>query len=161
MSQHGEPAEIAELICRLDLQPHPEGGYFRELFRSSQPVFSSRVQADRAAMTHIYFLLATGQHSRFHQVAHEELWHFYAGDPLHLLLFDGQQLHSHRLDGERNHCLLVPAGYFQAAETTGRYSLVGCTVAPGFDFADFHFLADQPGSAARLRQLTDDGERFL
>ena len=134
-----------EWISRLKLQPHPEGGFFRETFRSKISVQSPRANAKRAAVTDIYFLLRRDQFSRFHKVAHDEIWNFYDGDPLQLFDYDPETQHL-------SSCLLgpppagdsfkyvIPGGHWQAAEPTGEFALVGCTVAPGFDFEDFSFL---------------------
>jgi len=143
--------QAQQLIDRLDLQPHPEGGYFREVYRTDLQVHSSAVEQSRAALTDIYFLLPAGQVSRWHRVAHTELWNFYAGAPLqlHQLSPDFSNYSSRLLDPQVvqfKH--LVPAGYWQAAETEGEFSLVGCSVAPGFDFNDFCLLKELPESAA-------------
>ena len=102
----------------------------------------------RPALTTIYFLLLKGQHSRWHRVASDEAWHFYEGDPLAVYWIDGRDgVHEEGL-GSKNGCHLcvVPAGCWQAARPRGEYSLVGCTVGPGFDFQDFEMIA--PGSEA-------------
>ncbi len=130
-----------ELIERLGLRPHPEGGFFKEVYRSPNKVYSSQVQAERNAVTEIYFLLCKGQVSRFHSVKHDEFWHFFEGDPLRLISGKEGTLNEVLLSPNyMNFQALVEAQDWQAAETTGAYSLVGCTVAPGFDFADFRFL---------------------
>lgn len=127
------PAEIVQL---LDLAPHPEGGHFRETFRDRAP------GAERDHSTAIYFLLAAGEVSAWHRVAQAEVWHWYAGAPLALTISEnGHDAHSHRLGpnlvaGERPQAV-VPPGAWQTAESLGRWTLVGCTVAPGFDFRDF------------------------
>lgn len=126
----------AEIVDLLGLAPHPEGGHFRETFRdAAQP-------AGRAASTAIYFLLARGERSRWHRVDAVEVWHWYAGSPLRLeIAADGEAAHTIRLGpdlavGERPQAV-VPAGAWQAAETLGDWTLVGCTVAPGFLFDRF------------------------
>jgi predicted cupin superfamily sugar epimerase len=135
-----------ELIKQLNLSPHPEGGYFKEVYRSEQIVVSPVNNEQRNAVTDIYFLLCTGQVSRFHKVLHDEIWNFYEGDPLKLIEVDAESMEvSEVILGDKDsvqykHC--IKADNWQAAETTGEYSLVGCTVAPGFDFADFSFLSD-------------------
>ena len=131
-----------QLIRDLELQPHPEGGHYAEVHRS-------------AASTSIYFLLASGEVSRWHRVVSEEIWHFYEGSPLELLQLtpDGADLERIVLglpsDRERPvHC--VPPGYWQAARSRGAFTLVGCTVAPPFQFADFSLLKDSPELAAAI-----------
>ena len=126
----------ADIIARLELQPHPEGGHYRETFRDS------RTDADgRAHSTAILFLLARGERSHWHRIDAVEIWHYYAGSALTLHIADDGGRRSGRLGpdlaaGETPHAI-VPAQAWQAAETTGDWTLVGCTVAPGFDFAKF------------------------
>lgn len=137
-----------ELIRELGLNPHPEGGYFREVFRSSHKVKPLDERPERSALTTIYFLLLKDQHSRWHRVASDEAWHFYEGDPLMVYWIDGQEgVHEEMLaSGPSNGrpLCVVPAGCWQAAKPRGEYSLVGCTVGPGFDFEDFKMIS--PGS---------------
>lgn len=126
----------ADIISRLDLKPHPEGGHYRETFRDTR-----LVDGRRAASTAIYFLLARGERSHWHRVDAAEVWHYYAGDTLLLDIADdvGQRtimLGSNLNAGELPQAV-VPAFAWQAAQTTGDWTLVGCTVAPGFDFAAF------------------------
>jgi predicted cupin superfamily sugar epimerase len=138
-----------ELIRELGLNPHPEGGYFREVFRSSHKVKPLDERPERSALTTIYFLLLKDQHSRWHRVASDEAWHFYEGDPLMVYWIEGQAgVHEELLaSGPSNGrpLCVVPAGCWQAAKPRGEYSLVGCTVGPGFDFEDFKMIS--PGSA--------------
>jgi predicted cupin superfamily sugar epimerase len=124
----------ADIIALLDLAPHPEGGHYRQTFRD-------RVEsAGRAASTAIYFLLARGERSRWHRVDAAEAWHYYAGDPLELEISpDGKtpvELGSDLAAGERPQAV-VPAHAWQAAVSLGDWTLVGCTVAPGFLFSRF------------------------
>jgi predicted cupin superfamily sugar epimerase len=118
--------EVARL---LDLAPHPEGGRFRETFRD-------------AGSTAIYFLLAAGETSRWHRVDKAELWHWYAGAPLELRIGRSvARLGPDLAAGERPQAA-VPAGAWQAARSLGAWTLVGCTVAPPFDFAGFELGAE-------------------
>ncbi len=149
-------ARAAELIATLDLRPHPEGGYYREIFRSGAQVTPGDGRGSRAALTTIYFLLPEGTASRWHRVSSDEVWHLYEGGPMELLELgpDGHELVRHRLapvggDGAPVHT--VAAGRWQAARPLAGYVLVGCTVGPGFDFADFRLLADDPARAAVVR----------
>jgi predicted cupin superfamily sugar epimerase len=128
-----------ELIETLALQPHPEGGWYRQVYRSEEKVTRLRDGAERAALTTIYFLLVEGTYSAWHRVASDEVWHFYEGDALELLIRDTPAVH---LDAA-NRVHVIPAGVWQAARPLGAYTLVGCTVGPGFDFADFEM---QPGT---------------
>lgn len=125
-----------DMIAQLGLSPHPEGGHYRETFRDS------RSDADsRAASTAILFLLARGERSDWHRIDAVEIWHFYSGSPLHLEIAgkDGRRtvrLGPDIMAGETPQAV-VPSGAWQAASTTGDWTLVGCTVAPGFDYAAF------------------------
>jgi len=147
----------AALIATLELRPHPEGGFYREIFRSARQVTPLDERGVRAALTTIYFLLPEGSISRWHQVSSDEVWHLYEGGPLELLeLSDaGHDLVRHSLgplgDGTRAPVRTIPAGHWQAARPLGAYALVGCTVGPGFEYADFRMLADAPERAAEVR----------
>ena len=125
-----------EVIRLLDLKPHPEGGHYRETFRDSRTI-----DGKRAASTAIYFLLARGERSHWHRVDAVETWHWHAGAPLILRINAGKETETIRLGpdlagGERPQGV-VPTNAWQAAETTGDWTLVGCTVAPGFEFSGF------------------------
>ena len=125
----------ADIIRKLALKPHPEGGHYRETFRDS------RLHEGRAASTAILFLLARGERSHWHRIDAVEIWHFYAGAPLKLEIVDGSKEEIIRL-GAYIHAdevpqVTVPARAWQAAESFGNWTLVGCTVAPGFDFEGF------------------------
>jgi predicted cupin superfamily sugar epimerase len=130
----------ADIIARLELKPHPEGGHYRETFRDS------RLDAGgRACSTAIYFLLARGERSHWHRIDAVEVWHYYAGHALTLQMADDSGRRSVRLGpdlaaGEVPQAI-VPAQAWQAAESSGDWTLVGCTVAPGFDFAKFELAA--------------------
>jgi predicted cupin superfamily sugar epimerase len=147
----------ADLITKLNLEPHPEGGYYREIFRSAGLVAPIDGRGPRAALTTIYFLLPGGIVSRWHRVASDEVWHLYEGGPLEVLDVDPEckALSRNKLAPTAPVCT-VAAGHWQAARSLGDYALVGCTVGPGFDFADFTILADDPATAARLLELGDD-----
>jgi predicted cupin superfamily sugar epimerase len=124
------------IIALLGLAPHPEGGHFRETFRDT-----ASLQGGRAASTAIYFLLRAGEVSRWHRVDAAEVWHWYAGAPLVLSITDdvGRQtitLGSDLAAGQRPQAV-VPAHAWQQAHSAGSWTLVGCTVAPGFEFAGF------------------------
>lgn len=142
--------ERAEALIRLlNLHPHPEGGFYRRIHQSENRVFRSQDGIDRRALTTIYYLLPEGSISRWHAVEADEVWHFYEGAPLELLSFDarGSSLSMHQLGPLESGCspvFVVPAGWWQAARSLGAYTLVGCTVGPGFEFEDFTLLADLP-----------------
>jgi len=131
-----EAPTAADIIARLELKPHPEGGHFRETFRDPRVGVSGR-----SACTAIYFLLARGERSHWHRIDAVEIWHYYAGAALTLQISDNKGRRSVRLGpdlaaGEVPQAI-VPPHAWQAAESTGDWTLVGCTVAPGFDFAKF------------------------
>jgi predicted cupin superfamily sugar epimerase len=158
-------SRVDELVRALGLTPHPEGGYYREMYRARVQVETPR--GPRSAGTAIYYLLPRGEFAAWHQVASDEVWHFYDGAPLTLYLLGAQGLEAVTLgrevsQGERPQ-LVVPAGVLQAAVPRGDYTLVGCTVAPGFDFADWELpsrdtlVARHPEHAELFRQLTRPG----
>jgi len=126
----------ADIIARLELKPHPEGGHYRETFRDN--AFDA---SGRSRSTAIYFLLARGERSHWHRIDAVETWHYYAGSALILQIADDAGQRSIRLGadlaaGEVPQGI-VPAQAWQAAESTGDWTLVGCTVAPAFEFATF------------------------
>jgi predicted cupin superfamily sugar epimerase len=156
----------AHLISSLGLRPHPEGGHFREVFRSSSSVQPVDGRGERSALTTIYFLLRAGEKSRLHRVSSDEVWHFYEGDPLELLWAHPETpaFHQARLgpvDAGMAPVAVVPAGWWQAARSTGAYTLVGCSVGPGFDFADFQMLGDTPPAAVELCARHPDLHPFI
>ena len=132
----------AEVVRALGLQPHPEGGWYRETFRDAA------VSGGRAASTAIFYLLEQGQVSAWHRVTDAvEVWHYYAGGPLQLRLAppDGpaQTLTpGPDVPGGQTPQAVVPAGCWQAAEPLGAWTLAGCTVAPGFEFAAFELAPE-------------------
>lgn len=161
---------VEELIKQLELEKHPEGGWYRETYRSAEVVqgngLPARFAGDRSFCTAIYFLLQSGEFSALHRIKSDEMWHFYAGEPLtmHVITPSGDyyplKLGSSISDGEVFQAV-VPAGCWFGAEVSGDgYSLVGCTVAPGFDFADFEMgareqlLKEFPEQAEIVRHLT-------
>jgi predicted cupin superfamily sugar epimerase len=131
------PLNAADVIRILDLKPHPEGGHFRETFRDTQ-----LVNGQRSASTAIYFLLARGERSHWHRVDAAEAWHWHAGAPLTLDIAPASgtrvrmMLGNDLAAGERPQAI-VRAHAWQAAQSLGDWTLVGCTVAPGFEFAKF------------------------
>jgi uncharacterized protein len=146
----------AELIRLHHLKPHPEGGYYGELYRSSSGVRPHDGRYPRPAMTVIFFLLTAGQHSRWHRVRSDELWHACEGHPLILFemsadLRELQQVALGDGDSDARWIHVVPAGAWQAARSRGAYTLVTCTVAPGFVFEDFDFMRGVPEAADAVR----------
>jgi predicted cupin superfamily sugar epimerase len=138
----------SELIERLGLKPHPEGGWYREVHRATERVETPR--GARAALTTIYYLLEQAQISRWHVVSSDEIWHFHAGAPLELLVYQPEsRIIRRNVLGrpalEQQPIGIVRAGEWQAARSLGAYSLVGCDVGPGFEFDDFRFVAALAG----------------
>jgi hypothetical protein len=125
----------AEIIRKLELKPHPEGGHYRETHRDQRQI------GGRAASTAIYFLLARGERSHWHRIDAVEVWHYYAGDPLKLEIVDGAKEAIVRLGSnvgaDETPQAIVPARAWQAAETLGDWTLCGCTVSPGFRLEGF------------------------
>jgi predicted cupin superfamily sugar epimerase len=163
--------EAKDWIEWLQLRPHPEGGFFRETYRSPETIprrhLPPRFAGDRAFATAIYFLLQGDDFSALHRIKQDELWHFYDGCPLTIsVITDAGDLSAIRLGrGVRAGEVLqavVPAGYLFGArpDDRGSYALAGCTVAPGFDFADFEMpsrqelVARYPQHKAVIEQLT-------
>ncbi|MGV1014775.1 MAG: cupin domain-containing protein [Methyloceanibacter sp.] len=135
-----ETLTAKEVIARFKLKPHPEGGHFRETFRDASG------HKDRAHSTAILYLLAAGEVSHWHRVDAAELWHWHGGAPLLLQVKDGGPRTDYRLgpdwlNGEQPQAA-VPAHVWQSARSLGAWSLMGCTVAPGFDFAGFELAPE-------------------
>ena len=154
------PPRAKALIRKLGLQPHPEGGFYREIHRSGETVSTRR--GGRSAVTTIYFLLPRGARSLFHRVESDEIWHHYEGAPLRLLRLDPdfggkEELRLGPLGAKAGRgkgmapVAVIPRGHWQAAESLGDYTLVGCTVGPGFDFADFRMVDARTGRKIRER----------
>ena len=157
-------AKARGLIRKLGLKPHPEGGYYREIHRAAESVSTSKGR--RSALTTIFFLLPEGQRSVFHKVTSDEVWHHYAGADLrlHRVSADMQSRESIRLGpvgGKVMPVTVIRRGEWQAAESLGAYTLVGCTVGPGFDFRDFALLRDAPRMKAKLLKAYPDAADFV
>lgn len=136
--------QARDIIRKLSLQPHPEGGWYREIYRS--PTNVGGPKGRRSALTTIYYLLEQHQLSRWHVVDADEVWHFYRGAPLELLAYEPvpEILTRHVLDDPANGpepVAVIGAGVWQGARSLGAFSLVGCSVAPGFEFSDFRFVS--------------------
>ncbi len=153
---------LKEIIDHYQMQPHPEGGYFVETYRSSLVTQTSR--GERAASTAIMFLITAESISHFHRLTSDEGWHFYGGDPLKLYQINPQgelsdiTIGPNFKEGQKlQH--IVPAGDWFASTSHGEYSLVGCTVAPGFDFSDFE-MAKKADLKVQFPQHAEILERF-
>lgn len=163
--------KVEEIIEKLNLGPHPEGGYFRESYRSSGEIDKKSLpigyQGNRNYATCIYFLLTSDTFSAFHKIKQDEIWHFYTGSPIKLHMISDEGIYSEHVIGsnfldEETPQFVVPGNHWFAAETLGTndYSLVGCSVSPGFDFKDFvlpkrkELLAKFPEHEEILTRLT-------
>lgn len=154
----------AEILKILEMRPHPEGGHYVELFRSAHRVQVVERNVERVAITAIYFLLAAGECSRWHRVLSDETWHYQEGDSIELLLFSDGNVQRQRVGPvapETRPTFVVPAGTWQAARTTGDYTLVACTVGPGFEYADFSLAVDAPDVAAKIASAEPDLAKFI
>ena len=154
--------KIEQLIKQFDLQPHPEGGWYKQTYKSNELVPASalpgRFNADRVFSTAIYFLLEKGNFSAFHKIKSDECWHFYAGDPLQVFVIDQTDdlkiitLGNDVNKGEIFQYVVHATCWFASRPAPGsEYSLVGCTVAPGFEFEDLE-LADEKSLSALYPQ---------
>jgi predicted cupin superfamily sugar epimerase len=156
----------AEFRAQLGLDPHPEGGWYREIFRSPAEVIPADGRGPRSALTAIHFLLTKGQFSAWHVVTSDECWHFGEGDPLELLLFEPASRTRSRIElgraSEAQQLMaVVPAGCWQAARPLGEYSLVQCVVGPGFDFGDFSLIRDSNDDRRMAEQELAGWRNFL
>jgi len=127
-----------QLIDALDLKPHPEGGWYRQVYKSEERVTRLHDGANRSAITTIYFLLVEGTESAPHVVQSDEVWHFYEGDALELTIGDERVV----LDADHR-VRVVPARVLQSARPLGPYTFVGCSVGPGFEFEDFELFTSE------------------
>lgn len=171
MPAETDPAMIENLVQSLGLSPHPEGGFYRETYRAAESIahaaLPGRFPGDRSHGTAIYYLLGAGDRSKLHRIGSDEIWHFYAGDPLLIVALSPEgaltvtRLGQDFAAGEvPQH--VVPAGHWFGAipAEDSAYALTGCTVAPGFDFADFELgtradlLAAFPQHRAWIEKLT-------
>lgn len=161
-SKESSQERIKELVTKYNMEPHPEGGFFVETYRS--PIMFQTSRGERSASTAIMFLITRDSISHFHRLTSDEGWHFYEGDPLRLLQIDkdGQlsEVKMGQNDKEEEKLQhIVPAGDWFASTSFGDYSLVGCTVSPGFDFEDFE-MADKSELIKELPHHKEILERF-
>ena len=162
-------SRVAELIDRYELQPHPEGGWYKQTYKSREFVTAKalpgRFGADRFFSTAIYFLLEKGNFSAFHRIKSDECWHFYDGDPLEIYIINANgELNVVTLgrDKHRHFQYVVPANCWFASRPAGgsEYCFVGCTVSPGFEFDDFelaaasHLSTEYPQHVKLIKELT-------
>ena len=158
---------VEKIVATLDLLPHPEGGFYKETYRSHIEESFEGFDGKRNVATGIYYLLEKGDFSAFHRIKSDETWHFYKGEALELFEIDlhGQVIQTmigNDLEKGEKPQYTVKAGHWFASRSTGKYSLVGCTVYPGFDFADFEMaqrnslLSDHPEHKELIIELTRD-----
>ncbi len=158
---------IDTIIRELDLEPHPEGGYFKETYRSlgeiTKESLGQNYSGKRNYSTCIYFLLTSDNFSALHRIKQDEIWHFYDGSPIRLHIISELGIHSHHLIGRdiskgETPQFIVPGGCWFAAEVVNRntYSLIGCTVSPGFSFEDFEIKTRK-----ELLSLFPDHEKII
>jgi predicted cupin superfamily sugar epimerase len=155
-----------ELVQWLGLQPHPEGGYFREVFRSTATVQPGDARPARQALTTIDFLLAAGQFSAWHRVDSDEVWHLLEGARLRLWLMPPSLDRVIAVDLDTASAVTAPRhvverGWWQAAEPCGEFCYTAATVGPGFEFADFSFMREHEGAREALQRLQPDLTRLL
>ncbi len=146
----------------VDLIEHPEGGRFREVFRSAS-IVSTQDGSTRSALTHIYFSLKPGEISRFHKVASDEIWNLYQGAGLNLYIWDGTRTPPKCVTlsaGNNCFCYVIPADTWQAAEPISDTVLVGCSVAPGFEFSDFTLIEPNSEEAKQLISVAPEMARY-
>ncbi len=157
----------AEWAALLNMAPHPEGGWFKETYRSLDVIIDPQgFDGPRNYSTAIYFLLTSASFSAFHRILSDEVWHFYAGDGITVHEIGSNGLHTaHRLGADPSEGevfqLVIPAGSWFASEVSegGEYGLVGCTVAPGFDFRDFE-MAEREALTVEYPQHSELIERL-
>ncbi len=144
--------EVTQIVSKLEMSPHPEGGFYKEVYRSEGIIPKDSLQGfsgDRNFCTSIYFLLTSDNFSAFHRIKQDEVWHFYKGSPLYVHVIDPQGKYTRHeigldLENGQEPQLTVPKGCWFASSVKNEndFCFVGCTVAPGFDFQDFE-LADR------------------
>jgi len=162
-----EMDQISRWVRELELLPHPEGGWYKEVYRAEESIapegLPERFDGPRSFCTSIYFLLAGDNVSTFHRIKSDELWHFYAGDGLtvHIIAADGEYnaLQLGNGPGETFQGMVPAGSWFGAEPKDSGYALVGCTVAPGFDFADFE-LAERSRLTSEFPQHRELIERL-
>lgn len=136
------PKTAKDWIKHLQLEPHPEGGYYKRIYQAQDDVTCG--ERKRLAYTSIYYLLAGEDYSAWHRIKSDEIWHFYQGSPIIIYMMENGEVKAQTL-GEDQFQFCVPGNTWFAAEVKDKtsFSLVGCTVAPGFDFEDFELAANR------------------
>lgn len=147
----------------INLIEHPEGGRFREVYRSSNTI-SMKDGSIKSAVTHIYFSLESGEVSRFHKVASDEIWNLYQGPGIYLYTWDGSKrppIFTELSTSNNCFCHVIPAGIWQAAEPISEKVLVGCSVSPGFEFSDFELMVSNSKEAELLISISPEMARYI
>lgn len=155
---------MKDMIEALGLSNHPEGGFFRQCFKSNIKVQPQDQTALRAAFTHIYYCLPRGSYSCFHMNRYDEVWNLYSGEGIRLFLYDAQTLlvrEEELKPSEFRFHLVVPGGIWQAAEPMGEYALVGCSVAPGWETEDEVYLLENSRESKILVELRPEWARLI
>jgi predicted cupin superfamily sugar epimerase len=157
--------EVYEKIIEiLNLSKHPEGGYFRQTYKSGFIVKPEKESYTRSCATHIYYYLQRGMYSKFHKVKHDEIWNLYDGEGVKLHLYDDKNNRAdEKILSKRDFDFhtVVRGDLWQAAEPIGDYVLVGCTVAPGWELEDEAYLCDRADVIDRLVELRPDLQRLI
>ena len=160
---HWDKEILTSSMKPVDLAEHPEGGRYREVFRSDATIQTAS-GTSKSALTHIYFSLNKGETSRFHKVVSDEVWNLYQGEGVYLYLWDGSSTLPERVTlsaAENCFCSVIPAVMWQAAEPIDGKVLVGCSVAPGFEFADFEMIDPDSDTAKLLLLIDPDLQRLI
>ncbi len=147
----------------VELNAHPEGGRFQEVFKSDATVTTGSGQI-RSALTHIYFSLNPGEVSRFHKVSSDEVWNLYQGNGIHLYIWDGSENPPSVMElSVRSNCFchVVRAGHWQAAKPISDTILAGCSVAPGFEYSDFELIDPESERAKIIQDLDPSMSEFI
>ncbi len=147
----------------IELTEHPEGGRYREVFRSAKTIITDK-GPERSALTHIYFSLNADERSRFHKVTSDEVWNLYQGTGLRLYTWAGTETPPKciTLSPQDNcFCYVIPAGVWQAAEPVSDTVLVGCTIAPGFEFEDFELIEPESSVGKLLASIAPEFVKFI
>ncbi len=147
----------------INLEEHPEGGRFREVFRSPK-IISNQDGTERSALTHIYFSLKPGEVSLFHRVTSDEVWNLYQGRGLYLYTWDGTNNPPQCITlsaSDNRFCHVIPGGTWQAASPISDTVLVGCSVAPGFEFSDFTLIDPESQETQLLLSVAPEMSRYV
>lgn len=157
---------VFELVDLLEMEPHVGGGYIQEFFRSTNVIHLPGNKVERRALTTIYYLLGAGEYDSWHRLEGDEVWHYHEGAKLELIWIEqGKQKYTNCLIGEIDSSskpiAVVPGGCWQMARTTGEYTLVGCTMGPGFEYEDYQLLRNFPEAASGIMHRFPELAEYL